>query len=196
MGRLSKGILIAILLFPASVLAFGLQMVGGGSTGTGATECATQSYDVQFTTKNTYSTMYDDQERGQSWISGVSGDLYSISLERENGGTEDSLILRVGTASDLSGTCPGGNCLAEFTCYAPTSAGFFECVIPSDNRPSLTSSTTYYFLFQHSYTGQWDISRDSGNNYANGIAYYDLTENWIGTASSSNDLPFKTRMCD
>ena len=154
--------------------------------------CTTQSFDVQFTTSNTYSSVQTNEERGQSWKSGVTGTLYSFSMKRESITYDPSQITyRIGTSANVSSSY-----LVESTCTVPDAANYFECVIPEGSRPSLTSGTTYYFIWRISSTyGPFPLSRDSGQGYADGTAYYSATQDWIGNASS-NDLPFKTKVCD
>lgn len=172
---------------PAHAIIF-IGGVGGGGGGGGG-GCTTQSFDVQFTTSNTYSVHSSNQERGQSWVAGVSKSLYAVWLKANDGAWSGAnLTIRIGTSSNLSSSY-----LVQFTCVVPDAAGFFQCVIPASDRPSLTSSTTYYMIFRTD--ANWNVSRDSAQGYANGTAYYDITLDWSGT-SSANDLPFKTEMCD
>lgn len=183
---------ILLLSLVLSTPAYAIIVVGTGGSGTPGETCATQSYDVEFTTSNTYSSFQTSEERGQSWKAGVSGKLYSISFERTNNTNDASSIdIRIGSSTNLSSTY-----LVAFTCAISDPGGWKECVIPEADRPSLTASTTYYVLFRiSSGYGVWPINRDSAQSYADGTAYYDQDKDWVGTASS-NDLPFKTRMCD
>ena len=187
-------ILILSILLLLATPAHAIIIIGG----TGAAPdpppgyCTTQSTDVSLTVNNATSIFYSDQDRGQSWESGVTGSLYSIQLRKNADLTAATLTLRIGVSSNLSTTY-----LSEFTCTVPYAAGVFECVIPQDDRPSLTSGTTYYLLMRTSGGAGdgWVINRDSTGGYANGTAYYDITKDWVGTVATS-DLYFITRMCD
>jgi len=160
-----------------------------------AGECTTQSTDVSLTSYNTYSVMYPDQERGQSWKAGAGADgkkLYSLSFRRSDStGYDSTLTIRIGTSSNLSSTY-----LTEYTCYTNTTDTVFECVIPQENRPTLTGGTTYHALFRiGTYLNQFSISRDSSNPYADGTSYYDLSKYWDGTPATS-DLYMVVKKCD
>lgn len=180
-------IFLCALCFTASVAsADGVikrRIIGGGAS------CATQSYDVQYTSYNTTSSVQTGDERGQSWLSGVSKTLYSISIYSTNTTSGITFTFRVGTSADLSSSY-----LVEFTCDLPTVSGWKECVIPEGSRPALSASTTYHSLFKETYAG-FLISRDSTGGYAGGTSYYDTNKNWIGTTSTS-DLPFQIKVCD
>ena len=191
-----RRLLIIFLLLLAGP-SYAMQMIGFGA---GAT-CDTQSYDVQYATYNT-SSVFDptNQTRGQSWQSGATGTLYSITIRRHSYTYDASNItIRIGTGTNLSGTCSLSNtCKVQYTCAISDSTGDKECVIPEGSRPTLTSGNTYYFLMMVSYGYSFfDISRDAAAGYANGTAYFESAEDWDVTGStSSSDYPFKTRMCD
>jgi len=177
-------LLLFILLLP--IPADAIMLVGFGA---GGGSCTTQTYDVQYTTKDTYWTVYDTLERGQSWQSGVTGALYSFSLQRDTPGTSATITYRIGTSSDLS------SYLVEGTCTIGAGAGWKECVITAGSRPSLTSSTTYYLLFINGIGQEWTVSTDNAAGYANGTSFWDDVLDWSGTVDSA-DITIKTRMCD
>jgi hypothetical protein len=183
--------LVLALLLALVTPAHAIIIIGGTGAPPDAppATCETQSYDVEFTTTNTYSVFETGQERGQSWTAVATGSMYALWLKANDGVWSGATItIRIGTSSNLSASY-----LSEFTCVVPDAEGWFQCLAPDGGRPSLTASTTYYALFRTS--ALWNINRDSAGGYANGTAYYDLNKDWIGTTSSS-DLPFKIEICD
>jgi len=179
-------LLLLILLMP--VPASAMQMIGFG-----ASSCASQSFDVQFTTKTDTVVSWDSDQRGQSWTSGATKSLYSFSIERGYAGTASSITYRIGASSDLSSSY-----LVAGTCTVPSGAGFFECVIAEGSRPALTASTVYYLLYRTtSGYGHWDTSMDSANGYAGGNAYWSTVLDWDGLVTDpAYDLTFKIKVCD
>ena len=183
--------LMLLWAFDAQAIMF---IGGSGAAGEPPAEsCATQNADVSLTTNNASSTFYNSNaERGQSWKSGVTGKLYSITLHRNSTtGYGSAITIRVGTSANLS------TYLVSYSCSIPNSIRDIECVVPSESRPDLTSGTTYYMGMEvtESYNGSWDIARDSLGGYADGTSYYDTTKDWNLSDTATSDLYMITKMC-
>jgi len=182
-------LLIVLLLLPVDAGA--MQMIGFGA---GSETCATQTYDWQFESTYTSTTVDEYKDGGQSWTSGSGvGDkkLYSISLRRHTTSSTTQLTIRIGTGTDLA-----TDYMVEFSCDVPNATGFFECVIPEASRPTLAASTVYRAFYTVP-TGYSSVafSRSSGSGISGGNNYYDTVHDWSPPASG-HDLSFKTRMCD
>lgn len=178
-----------IILMLIATPAYAVQMIGFGE---GGGTCASQTPDVSLTTYNTYSLMYDNEERGQSWLAGASGVLYSLTFRRyDTSGTVAPLTIRIGMSTNLA------TYISEFTCDIETTDVVKECVIPEGSRPTLSSGTTYHALIrlEGGYGYNWPVSRNSTNPYADGNSYFDQTKDWVASPVSS-DWYFITTMCD
>jgi len=190
-----KRIILAVFLLLFALDAHAMIIIGG----TGATSdppaatCETQSTDVDITSYAGTATNYGDQDRGQSWKSGVTKSLYSITFRRfDDNYSATTITLRVGESANLSSTY-----LVQFSCTVPDGTGDFACVVPEGSRPALTSGTTYYVGFVNTGGSQWNLGRSaaSTSSYADGQAFYDATADYNLTGTNY-DLRMKVKVCD
>jgi hypothetical protein len=190
-----KRIILAVFLLLFALDAHAMIIIGG----TGATSdppaatCETQSTDVDITSYAGTATNYGDQDRGQSWKSGVSKPLYSFTFRRfSDDGGATAIKLRMGESANLSSTY-----LVEYTCTIPDAVGDVECVVPSGSRPELTSGNTYYVGFVNTGGSTWNVGRSaaSTSSYADGQAFYDATADYNLTGTTY-DLRMKVKVCD
>lgn len=187
--------LLAVVLLLFAVDSHAIIIIGGTGAAPDppAATCETQSTDVDITSYATTGTSYGDQDRGQSWKSGVTKSLYSLTFRRfSDDGIATEITIRVGESANLSSTY-----LVEYTCTVPDETGDFECVIPEGSRPPLTADTTYYVTFRASGASSWPFGRSAtGGTYADGTAYYDVTQDYNLTATANYDLRMKVKVCD
>ncbi len=207
MKKLFAVLLLSLMICSPATASWWVMM--GGAVGSGGS-CATQpTAEASIETGNGFTFYGTSLLAGQSFtVPSNSTEVYSIIVNVRGEETESpdsyTLELRVDNDVDLRTVAEGAAsepmAIAEYT-YEFDTTGEIEFIF--DTRPTLESSTTYYFLIEGAaiaYADRiWLEGRESGDaDYANGVLGTDATGNWDWEAAGGTeyDLYFKVIKCD
>lgn len=180
---------LTIMLQCLPAYAGGVLMMGGGVAAVATCSSGTANV-VQESQDGSGQLNEANSTSAQSFQVTSSGTLYSISLNFPTVTTAATVTMRIGTSNNLSTT------YLDQASVAVSSTGAAEFVFP--NHPSLSTSTTYYFMFGYAGTvGDLWYSRSLSDPYAFGNKSYGYTTLFYSDNEQlTQDTYFTVKLCD
>jgi hypothetical protein len=169
-----------------------------GETNSTTGECSSGSALISQTVADLSNINFSSESDAQSfsWLSDFN--LYSISFNIVTNRYTSGFKMRIGTSSDLSGTCGSTNTCIEEIELTPSAAGVYEAV--SSSHPMLYAGTIYYFALTSMVGDAINISYNSTNVEIAGVGQRyktPLTGTFNNDVSrSTQDLYFIIKACD